>query len=369
MNEVAITGYGITNFNSEIVPIHEKLFEATKKLFDNTKNITNKEIDAVLISSNDNAKYLAAIISELMGIKPKIAHSVESLCSSGTNAIITGIAYIISGIANNVLIIGGDLHNSPGKVLDWDKSRGKFKHPIFWASIFSKFYKRKFNVKDEDLAMISVKNHRFALDNPFAYSKKSYSVYEVLNSKKITDDIRLLECSKPCTGAAAILLTNRSISKKFCENPIKVKGFGQKTTSASFTKNFETGILQSVIESAQIAYNNAKITSKEIDVCEIHDAFTVCEALILEALHIAEKGKGAKFAKNLFNSEERKVNPRGGLIGAGHALGATGIAQTIEITQQLQKIAGKRQLENANIGLIQNMSAAATSSSVLILEN
>ncbi len=101
----------------------------------------------------------------------------------------------------------------------------------------------------------------------------------------------------------------------------------------------------------------------------ISDAFSICEIMELEDIGFTKKGNGAGYVRNLFNTEDKKINPRGGLIGSGHPLGATGIAQTIEITQQLQNNAGKKQVNNAKRGLIHNMSAAATSSSVLILES
>ena len=126
------------------------------------------------------------------------------------------------------------------------------------------------------------------------------------------------------------------------------------------------------MESTNLAAMNAlemsKHSIKDIDVAEVHDAFSVCEPMALESLGFIDKGKGINLIKELHATNNLKINPRGGLIGSGHPLGATGIAQTIEITQQLQLCANKRQVENANIGLIHNMSAAATSSTVLILE-
>jgi acetyl-CoA C-acetyltransferase len=113
----------------------------------------------------------------------------------------------------------------------------------------------------------------------------------------------------------------------------------------------------------------SKITSDKIDVAEIHDAFSVCELMAVEDLQLTEKSMGATFVRNLFNTEDRKINPRGGLIGAGHPLGATGVSQLIEITQQLQGKAKNRQVTNAEKGIIHNMSAAATSSTVLILSS
>ncbi|MFB5620282.1 MAG: thiolase family protein, partial [Nitrosopumilus sp.] len=90
---------------------------------------------------------------------------------------------------------------------------------------------------------------------------------------------------------------------------------------------------------------------------EIHDAFSVCEPMALESLGFSVEGHGMKMIEELYNTNNFKINPRGGLIGSGHPLGATGIAQTIEITQQLQGNAGKRQVDNPKTGLVHNMSA------------
>jgi acetyl-CoA C-acetyltransferase len=237
MSKVAIVGYGHTKFSKDDDKIESVLMKATKNLFDSTTNLDQKDIDAVLVSTNNNSKYLAAILSEMSGIQPKISHSIESLCNSGTNSIVSAYSYIASGLAELVLVSGAERYDSPGQILEWDNSRGEFKHPIFWASIFSKSYKRKYSVTDEDLAIVSVKNHRQSKNNPNALSQKSISIEDVLNSKKVTDDLRILDCSRPCTGGASILLASENICKKLTDSPIWITGIGQKTTSASFTKN------------------------------------------------------------------------------------------------------------------------------------
>ena len=106
----------------------------------------------------------------------------------------------------------------------------------------------------------------------------------------------------------------------------------------------------------------------EVDVAEVHDAFSVCEPMALESLGFTDLGQGMSMIKNLYETNNFKINPRGGLIGCGHPLGATGISQTIEIVQQLENSAENRQTDNPKIGLVHNMSAAATSSTVLVLE-
>lgn len=369
MNRVAITGYANTKFSKEEIPIESLMLDATKSLFDQNPNLSQKEIDAVLISTNDNSKYLAAILSELSGIEPKISHTVESLCNSGTNSIVSAYSYISSGLADVALVVGAERRDSPGQILEWDVSRGEYKHPIFWGSILTKSHKRKFNTTEEDVAIVSAKNHLNAQDNPFAYSNKVYSVDELMNSKILTDDLRVSDCSRPCSGSSAILLASEKIASKISETPIWIKGIGQKTLSAGFTKNQDFTSMGSTIEASKIAFEMAKMNPQDVDVAEVHDAFTICEIMAVEDIGFVKKGQGSKFVRTLYETENKKINPRGGLIGAGHPLGATGIAQGIEIIQQLQGNANKRQIKNANIGLVHNMSAAATSSTVLLLQS
>ena len=368
MSKVGIAAYGTTPFTKDDHKIESILHRSTNDLFQKNPSIDKKEIDAVLVSTNNNSKYLSPILSEMAGIQPKIAHSIESLCNSGTNSIVSAFSYISSGLADMVLVSGAERYDSPGQILEWDNSRGEFKHPIFWASIFSKSYKEEYGISDEELAVVSVKNHKQASKNPNALSKKMYTVEDVMNSKILTDALRLLNCSRPCTGSASILLASEEIMKKHTDLPIWITGIGQKTTSAGFTKNTSLSSMESTKIAGQSALKMANRDISEIDVAEVHDAFSVCEPMVLESLGFTNPGEGMSMIKKLNETNDFMINPRGGLIGTGHPLGATGISQTIEIIQQLQKTAGNRQTNNPKIGLVHNMSAAATSSTVLVLE-
>ncbi len=365
---VAIGGYSTTKFSLEQTPIEKLLVSATKGVFENTKNLSQKDIDAVLVSTNNNKKYLAPILSELTGISPKISHSIENMCNSGANAIVSGFSYIASGMADVVLIAGAEQAENSAQVLDWDISRGEFTHPTFWGTMFTKAHKREFGTTDEELAYVSTLNHKNAKDNPNAYNPKNYTLDDVMNSKHLTEDLRLLDCSRSCSGSSAVLLVSEKIAKKYTDSPIFISGIGQKTTSASFTKNNLTKI-ESTISAASQAYSMAGINPGQVDVAEIHDAFSICELMVLEDLGFVKKGKSGSFIRDLFMTNSKKINPRGGLIGAGHPLGATGIAQIAEISSQLQGRAEKRQADKPRIGLVQNMSAAATSSTVLVMQN
>ncbi len=368
MNKVAIVGTGQTKFSKDDGDVEKLLFESSSNCIESVNNCDLNNIEGVLVSTNNNSKYLGAILSETMGIQPKISHSIEHLCSSGTNAIISAYAYISSGLSDMVLVSGAESATNPGQVLEWDKSRGSLEHPIYWGSMLSKSHKRRFQTTEEELAIVSAKNHKQAMDNPHAYDNEPRTISEVMNSKQITDDLRILDCSRSCSGSSSILLASEEKVRMFSDQPIWITGIGQKTISASFTKNVLEEI-ESTRLAADLAYKMAKIESKNIDVAEVHDAFSVCELIAISELGITSNDKSGEFVRNLFNTENRMINPRGGLIGAGHPLGATGISQTIEIINQLQGKSNKRQISNAKTGLIHNMSAAGTSSSIMVLEN
>ena len=369
MNKVGIAAVGLTKFTKDESTIESLMGSAVKPIFEETCNLDQKDIEAVLTSTNANNKYLANIMSELCGISPKIAHSVESLCNSGTNCIVSAYAYIKSGLAKTALVIGAEKTNSPGLILEWDKSRGQYKHPIYWSSMFTSAHMRKYGTTLEDLAYVSAKNHKNALDNPYAYFDRKFSLDEIMESKNLTENVRLLDCSMPCNGAGAVLLASEDVITKFTDTPIWITGIGQKSISAGFAKNDDFTSMGSSVYSASNAYEMSGRKPTDVDVAELHDAFSICEIIELEDLGFVKKGGGADYVRQLFDTHDRKINPRGGLIGTGHPLGATGVAQTIEIFQQLQGTAGRRQIHDSKTGLVHNMSAASTSSTVLILES
>ena len=367
MSKVGVISTGQTKFSKDDSDIEKLLYESANHCIQSASNVDCKDIDGVIVSTNDNSKYLGAILSENLEIQPKIAHSVEHLCSSGSNAIISAYSYISSGLADVILVSGVDSATNPGQVLEWDISRGEYQHPIYWATMMTRAHKRKFQTSEEELAIVSAKNHKHAMDNPNAYSNEPKTISEIMNSKQLTDDLRILDCSRSCSGSSTILLASEKYAKQISDSPVWITGIGQKTISASFVKN-QLDELESTRKAAESAYDMSKISSDQIDVLEVHDAFSVCELLAIAELGISSGEESGEFVRNLFNTEDRMVNPRGGLIGAGHPLGATGISQTIEITNQLQGNAGKRQITDAEIGLVHNMSAAGTSSSVMVMQ-
>jgi acetyl-CoA C-acetyltransferase len=303
------------------------------------------------------------IISEMLGIYPRISYRVDNLCNSGTNAVASAFAIIASGLCNTVLVVGAEKADSPGNKLVWDVSRGSFMFPVHWAAIFAKAHMRKYGTTEEQMAMVSVKNHKNAAKNDHALFRKEVTLQEVMNSKKIAPPIKLLDCSASCEGASAILLVSEEKARSL-DNPVFIKGIGQQTTSASFAKATpDLTTIEAARRAAHTAFEMSHTKLSQIDVAELHDAFTILEILGYEDLGFAKKGEGGKFV----NQEQIVINPRGGIIGCGHPVGATGVAQVAEIASQLAGKAGKRQVKNCKTGLVHNLAAAGSSASVIVM--
>jgi acetyl-CoA C-acetyltransferase len=327
-------------------------------------NVSRKDIDAVIFSSCATEQYSSTIVSEMLGMRPKVSHRIDNLCNSGTNAIASAFSLIASGLCDSVLVVGAEKADSPGNKLLWDITRGSFMFPVHWAAIFAKAHMRKYGTTEEQMAMVSVKNHKNASKNPKALFDKPVSLKEVMHSKKIADPVKLLDCSAPCDGASAVLLVSEEKAKKMTDSPVWIKGIGQQTNSASFAN--ATGDL-TTIESAKLAardaFEMAQTLPAQVDVAELHDAFTILEILAYEDLGFSKKGEGGKFV----GQKEIAINPRGGIIGCGHPVGTTGVAQVAEIASQLAGAAGKRQVKNCKTGLVHNLAAAGSSATVILM--
>jgi acetyl-CoA C-acetyltransferase len=325
--------------------------------------ISTKEIDAVLFSSCATDQYSSTIICEMLGIHPKISHRVDNLCNSGTNAITSAFAMIASGLCDTALVVGAEKGKGPGNKLSWDITRGSFMLPAHWAAIFAKAHMRKYGTTEEQMAMVSVKNHRNAVRNSKALFRKEVRLQDVMDSKEIAYPIKLLDCSAPCDGASAVLLVSEQRARRL-DNPIFIKGIGQQTNSASFAKaTSDLTTIDAARSATYRALDMAQLKLTQIDIAELHDAFTILEIIAYEDIGFARKGEGGKFV----NQHQVVINPRGGIIGCGHPVGATGVAQVAEIASQLAGEAGMRQVRHCTNGLVHNLAAAGSSASVIVM--
>ena len=308
--------------------------------------------------------YSGAILSECLGLRPGSSHGVESMCCSGADALVSAYAYVASGLADAALVAGADSADGPGRVLEWDASRGGLSSPLYWGSLMTRAYRRYSGATAEQIAAIAAKAHACARDNPAALPGGAAGAQDVLGSRPVSADLRLLECSRPASGGAALLLASEELAGG---GAALVRGVGRATTGASFASAGRLDRLESAELASSRAYEAARIGPGDVDVAELHDAFSALEAMAAEACGLAPAGGGALALERMHRAGQKRINPRGGLVGAGHPFAATGLAQAAEIYFQVSGLAGRRQVDGARTGLVHTMAAAGTSSSAVVI--
>ncbi|MGI0037386.1 MAG: thiolase family protein, partial [Nitrososphaera sp.] len=312
MRKVAIVSWATTQFVKDSkLNVFELGCEPCAKILQSV-DIEKQSLDAVLLSSCTTEQYSSTIVSEMLGLRPKVSQRIDNLCNSGTNAVANAYSLIASEMCELALVVGAEKADSTGNKLLWDLTRGSFVYPVHWAAIFAKAHMRKYGTTEEQMAMIAVKNRQNAAKNPNALFRNAVTIEQVMNSRIVAEPVKLLDCSAPCDGASAVLLASDRIASKLTDNPVWIKGIGQKTNSASFANaTSDLTTIESAKSAARDAYEMSQLGPESIDVAEVHDAFTILEILAMEDLGFQDKGSSGR------RSGDINVNPRGGILGRG----------------------------------------------------
>jgi acetyl-CoA C-acetyltransferase len=326
-------------------------------------------------------EHLASLLADELGMAGVPAARVESACASGGLALRTGFAEVASGLSDTVLVTGvekmtdvdgADATYALGTAADqeWEGFHG-ITFPGLYAML-ARIHMQRFGTTSEQLAAVAVKNHANGLLNPHAQYHLKVSVEDVLASTMVADPLRLLDCSPVTDGAAAMVLTTVERARELAgDRPVvKVTGSGLATDAITLANREDLSELRAVRKAAERAYDMAGRKPKDLHVVEVHDCFTIAEVMATEAIGLFERGEGGPAAEKGLTSLQGKipVNTSGGLKSKGHPVGATGVAQAIEIVSQLRGEAGNRQVEGAKVGLAQNMGGSGGSSIVHIME-
>lgn len=360
--------------------------EAAKACFDDNKSVTNKDIDGLLVASAYTERcsvqtHLAPLIAEYIGVKPtKICARVELLCASGSSAIILATGLIASGMAEMIMVIGGEKLYTPEKWEifyseiasvdhDWDGAQGLGLPPPAFAMVAQQHMKL-YGTKKEQLAMISVKNRRNARNNPKAQFRDPITMEDCLKANPIVPPLTLFDCCPITDGAAAVILVAEERAKDLTDKPLVCMiGSGQATLN-NMSANMPSWTTWEALKiAAQQAYSTAGIKPKDINVAQTHDCFTISEIIEYEDLGFCKKGEGGQFIQEGKSDlgGQIPVNTDGGLLSNGHPFGGTGIRQAGEIMRQLRGDAAN-QVKGARLGLTHNLSGFIAAHTVLIYE-
>ena len=379
--KVAVIGVGVTKFGEHWDKnLRELAIEAgTKAITD--ANIRGSEIDSIYLGNMSAGRFIgqehvAALVSGELGLSIP-AVRVEGACSSGGLALRQGILSILSG-ENDVVLVGGaekmtDLMTDSATTAlmgaadqEWEAYYG-LTFPSLYAMI-ARRHMFEFGTTREQMAKVAVKNHHNGSLNPIAQFNKEITVEEVLNSTMVADPLTILDCSPITDGAAALILCNAELAKKYTDNSVYIIGSGQASDTLALHDRRSLTTLDATVKAAQVAYKQAGITVDVIDLAEVHDCFTIAEIVATEDLGFCKKGEGGKLLDEGATELTGRipVNTSGGLKAVGHPVGATGIKQAIEIVLQLRGEADKRQIKDAKIGLTHNVGGSGATAVVHI---
>ena len=391
MNKVAIIGVGHTKFGRlQDKGLMDLLCEASLEAIEDSNTFENN-FDSVYVGAMspeilNNTSGVASALVDRISLIPAAADDIKNGPASGGSAIKAGFQAIASGMSDLVLVVGGEKMThitTPGfvtsNVATLTHPEAERPHGVSlpsFAGLLTRAYLEKYNAKLDWISDIAIKNHKNGASNPNAHFQKTIeefmqsaiekgrgnwnSVYDFLQDDKINpiiaDPLRLFHICPISDGAAALVLCNAEKAKRFCDTPIMISGIGQATDTHIVFEREDLTTLKALKLCSQQAYRMANKSPKDMDVAELHDAFEILEAVQSEDIGFFKKGEGAKAAHEGQTQigGEIPINPSGGLKARGHPLGATGVAQVVELVWQLKGDAGKRQVDGAKTGITCN---------------
>ena len=325
-------------------------------------------------------EHLGSLLADYLGVLPIAATRVESACASGGMAVRAGFLEVASGYSDIVLVSGVE------KMTDVDGGGATYalataadaEYEVYQGATFpglyamiARDYMQRYGLTREELAHVSVKNHDNGALNPHAQFQGRITLETVMTSTMVADPLRLMDCSPITDGAAAAILCPLEIAAKLSQRaPVRIAGVGAATDHIALHDREDFCELKAVKIAGEKAFAMARATPADINLVEVHDCFTIAELCTLEALGFFKPGSAGKAtaAGETRRDGRIPVNTSGGLKSKGHPVGATGVAQVIELVTQLRGEAGARQVAHAKRGLAQNMGGSGGSSVVHILE-
>lgn len=386
MREVTIIGCGMTKFARPLPgSLMDIASEASLKAIENA-GAGDRDFDAVYFASMACGEFAhqtaaaTALVDELALI-PAPTHRIENGPASGASAIRDAFFGIASGMYDLVLVTGAEkMSTVPGAVATDLIStmlhhEAEYLHgatlPSF-AAMLTRLYMKRYGLTENQLAAVAVKNHENGSKNPYAQlSHKKCTIEGVKDSIMIADPIRMYHCCPVSDGGASLVICSAEKARELgIKKPlIKIAGLGQATDAHTLQEREDLAVLKSVQLASQQAFKMAGLEPKDIDVAEVHDAFEILEIVESEDAGFFPKGEGGKAAEEGKTAldGELPINPSGGLKSRGHALGATGLAQAVELVWQLRGEAGERQVKDAKNAYALNFGGFGDNSVVTVL--
>jgi acetyl-CoA C-acetyltransferase len=409
---VAIVGAGMSKFGAFPDKNSRDLFvEAYKEMLRSVdKDVDAGRIETIYLGNYssdlfEGQGHLAPIMAEAVGLTPRPAVRVEGACASGALALRQGVMAIASGLYDVVLVGGVEKMSAlpTTEVTDtlataadtaFEVSAG-FTFPGFYAAMATAYMSR-YGMAPEHLMNVAIKNHENGALNPNAQFGVTISdwmqnriaatikkgkpaptwqtmwdfLHDDAANPMIAWPLRLFDCSPITDGAAAVLLVSEELAGNFTDHPLHVIGSGQASDVPLHSRPDLTSLGAARLASQQ-AYEMAKISPKDVRIAEVHDCFTIAEVIASEDLGFFAPGDGYKMAEDGVTSRKgaKPINTSGGLKSKGHPVGASGVAQVVEVWKQMRGEAGERQAPgDIHLALTHNVGATGSTCAVHVFE-
>lgn len=358
MERAAVIGVGQTKYERKKEGIFAELvYEATTKALDDA-GMKIEDIDNVVTISNDfwDGRTISCMaIADAAGCYGKDGTTVE--CDGAFGAFY-GLMRTLSGYDTTLVVAHSKVSEGNARTISnaafdplYDRILGL--DAVSSSALQARAYMKRFGITEEQCALVSVKNHKNAKNNPYAQLPLDIAVDDVMKSPKLADPIKFLDTSPISDGACAIILATEEKAERWAKKPIWVKGVAH-CTDAYHLGERDLTYSEPLERATQKAYQMAGITNPlgEIDVAEVYDAFSYMELMWYEALGFCGKGEGGKLIESGKTNMggELPVNPSGGVLSA-HSVLVAGLARIAEAVLQLRAEAGKRQVPGAKIAL------------------
>jgi acetyl-CoA C-acetyltransferase len=376
VRDVVIVGCGMTKFGRREEDLLELLVEASLAAMDDAR-ISQGPLDAIYVANMgagilSHQTGVASALVDRLNLLPAPADTVENGPASGASAIKNAFLAIASGLYDLVLVAGGEKMRS---VTGWEATdfvasmthrQGEYIYGVTLpalAGMFARLHMAKYGLTAEHLAMVALKNHENGAKNPYAHIQQPVTMEGILkrpeavvNNPYIAEPLRMYDCCPVSDGAAAAVLCAAERAKDFPQPPVRIAGFGQATDTHAVHQREDPLDLKAVRGAARGAFEMAKLSPKDIQVAELHDAFTILEIAESEQAGFFPVGQGHLALERGQTRLDGKlpINPSGGLKARGHPVGATGVAQVVELVWQLRGQAGERQIQDASHGFCCN---------------
>ncbi len=382
MREVAVIGIGQTRVDENWEKSLRELAgdAALAALLDSGLTRTAAVYVGNMMSGSANhQQHLGAYIADWIGMRYAEGIRLEAACSSGAAAFRSGVMAIASGQQETALVVGVEkMTDSPGNEItaelataadaDWEAGQGlSF---VALNALIMRRYMHEHGWKKEDFAPFAVNAHSNAMHNPFARFHEPTTIEEYLKAPMVADPINLMDASAIGDGAAACVLVPLEKLQKSARPLVRVAASAAATDTIAVDQRKDPLWLKAANKSGQAAYAQAGIGPEQIDLFELHDAFSIMAVLSLEANGFCEKGKGPSLALDgeILLNGRIPIATRGGLKARGHPVGATGMYQIVEVVQQLRGEAGSSQVADARIGMAQNIGGSGSNILTHILQ-